>query len=99
MNATKPLTSLFAMLCLCWAGLTFAGDALEESQVQATVNINEASAETLAKVLDGVGLSRAQAIVQYRNKNGRFYSAEELSAVRGIGTTTVTKNEDKIVVK
>ncbi|MDG2070772.1 MAG: helix-hairpin-helix domain-containing protein [Pseudomonadales bacterium] len=71
----------------------------EKVEAQVTVNINEADAEKLAEVLDGIGLSRAEAIVQYRTEHGRFSSAEELSAVRGIGTATVAKNESKINVK
>jgi len=71
----------------------------QTTEAQVTVNINEADAEKLAEVLDGIGLSRAKAIVQYRTENGRFYSAEELSAVRGIGMATVAKNESKIIVK
>ncbi|MBT7370454.1 MAG: hypothetical protein HN816_07390, partial [Gammaproteobacteria bacterium] len=57
-----------------------------------TVNVNEADAEAIASTLVGVGLSRAQAIVDYRDEHGRFYSAEELTAVKGIGQTTVEKN-------
>jgi competence protein ComEA len=63
-----------------------------------TVNINEADAKTLSKMLDGVGMRKAQDIIAYREKNGRFFLAEELSAVKGIGRTTVSKNEKKIVV-
>ena len=63
------------------------------------VNINQADAETLADVLVGVGMSKAQAIVAYREENGKFYSAEELTAVRGIGESTIAKNNTKIVVK
>lgn len=64
-----------------------------------TVNINTADADTLATVLSGVGVSRAYAIVEYRETHGKFYSAEELSAVRGIGMTTIAKNADRILVE
>ena len=49
--------------------------------------------------MNGVGLNRAQAIVEHREKNGKFFSAEELTAVRGIGKSTVKKNAGKIAVK
>jgi len=62
-----------------------------------TVNINEADAETLAAMLDGVGLQKAMAIVAYREEHGPFYLAEELTAVRGIGAGTVAKNTARIV--
>jgi competence protein ComEA len=101
MKAKHLLISFLTTVCMLWGGLVFADDVapIDSMQVQTTVNINEADAETLAEVLDGVGISRAEAIVEYREKNGKFYSAEELSAVRGIGMTTVAKNEAKIVVK
>jgi competence protein ComEA len=42
------------------------------------VDINTADAKTLARELKGIGLARAQAIVDYRAKNGPFKSADEL---------------------
>jgi competence protein ComEA len=61
-----------------------------------TVNINEADAETIAEVLDGIGHSKAEAIVRYREDNGPFASAEELIEVKGVGEKTLARNEDKI---
>lgn len=63
------------------------------------VNINTADAETLAAELNGIGLSKAQAIVQYRTTNGPFQSAEELVEVKGIGARTVEMNQDNILVQ
>ena len=71
---------------------------LPEEGFSVTVNINDANAETLAAALEGIGLTRAQAIVDYRMQFGRFYSAEELSAVRGIGTNTINRNLARIRV-
>lgn len=100
MKARNLFVSYIAVLVLCWSNVLFADDDGQTEGVlaQVTVNINQADAETLASVLTGVGISRAEAIVAYREKNGKFYSAEELSSVRGIGLTTVAKNEDRIVV-
>jgi competence protein ComEA len=61
-----------------------------------SVNINSADAETIASVLMGVGVEKAKAIVAYREQHGRFYVAEELTAVKGIGKSTVLKNEARI---
>jgi competence protein ComEA len=61
-----------------------------------TVNINSADAETLAVVLDGVGLARAEAIVEYRNDNGRFVELYDLAHVKGIGDRTIELNEERI---
>ena len=58
----------------------------------ASVNINSADAQTLAAGLKGVGLSRAQAIVRYRETFGPFASVDELAEVKGVGTSTIEKN-------
>ena len=64
-----------------------------------TVNVNEADAQTLADVLKGVGVKRAQAIVDYREEHGKFFTPEELTAVRGIGKSTVKRNRARIALK
>ena len=110
MNVKNLLIFVFTVLCYCCVGPASAADSVPADEVHSaedssgmteaqTVNVNEADAETLARILKGVGMSKAQAIVQYREENGRFYSVEELSAVRGIGMATVTKNEDRITVE
>jgi len=70
-----------------------------EVSVQARVNINQADAATIAAVLDGVGESKAKAIVEYREKHGDFTSLEELSEVKDIGQSTLNKNQDRITLK
>ena len=65
---------------------------------EATVDVNTAEAETIARVLDGVGLTKAEAIVRYREENGRFTDAYDLTQVRGIGDATVARNEERIAV-
>ena len=62
------------------------------------VNINTADAATLDRVLDGVGPSKAEAIVAHRKANGPFKSADQLAAVKGIGLSTVERNRDRIVI-
>ena len=49
------------------------------------VDINHADAATIAKELQGIGPSRAKAIVTYREKNGAFKSVDELRNVKGVG--------------
>ena len=64
----------------------------------APVNINTADAETLASSLFGIGPSKAQAIVAYRDAHGAFASPEALTQIKGIGTKTVERNRDGILV-
>ena len=63
------------------------------------VNVNTASVEELAASLNGVGLSKAALIVEYREANGPFTHADELVNVKGIGVRTVDKNKDMIVLE
>ena len=62
------------------------------------VDINSANAAELSKALVGVGAGKAKAIVDYREKNGPFKSADDLKKVKGIGKATVEKNRAVIVV-
>ncbi|QWT20952.1 ComEA family DNA-binding protein [Bacillus sp. NP157] len=62
------------------------------------VNINTADAGTLAQSLDGVGLAKAQAIIAWREANGPFDSADQLTEVKGIGPSLVERNRDAIQV-
>ncbi|MGD7034161.1 ComEA family DNA-binding protein [Methylotuvimicrobium buryatense] len=62
------------------------------------VNINNADAQTISEALKGIGLKKAEAIVQYRTKNGDFKSVEELANVSGIGEKTVENNKDDILL-
>lgn len=63
------------------------------------VNINEADANELAENLTGVGPKKAQAIIEYRESNGPFYTPEELENVKGIGPKTLEKNLENIIVR
>lgn len=63
------------------------------------VNVNTASAETISEELTGVGLSKAQAIVEYRQQHGPFESVEELADVKGIGQRTLELNENNILLE
>jgi competence protein ComEA len=63
------------------------------------VDINTADARTIARELTGVGLARAQAIVDYRQKNGPFRSADDLANVKGIGKHVVEQNRPNIRVE
>ena len=63
------------------------------------VNVNSASAEEIAEALKGVGLSKAEAIVDYRNNNGEFKHVDELVNVKCIGIRTVDINREYILLE
>lgn len=62
------------------------------------VNINTASAEEIAESLNGIGLSKAEEIVRYRDEHGAFTDLDQLVNVKGIGIRTVDKNRENIVL-
>lgn len=61
-----------------------------------TVSINTASADELAAALNGVGMKKAQAIVNYREENGPFNSIDDLKQVPGMGNSLVERNLARI---
>ena len=61
------------------------------------ININTANKEQLMKI-SGVGKTKAEAIISYREKNGDFKKKEDITKVRGIGKATFEKIKDKIEV-
>ena len=63
------------------------------------VNVNSASAEEIAEALKGIGMSKAQAIVAYREANGSFAHVDELVNVKGIGVRTVDRNRGMILLQ
>jgi len=70
---------------------------LLSSMALAAVNINTATKEEL-DALPGVGPVKAQAIIDYRNANGRFKSLEDLKKVNGIGDATFEKLKPDITL-
>jgi competence protein ComEA len=60
------------------------------------VDINRADAQTLATELEGVGLSKAEAIVAYRQEHGPFKSPEDLLEVKGVGPRILEQNRANI---
>ncbi len=61
------------------------------------VNINTASEAELC-TLTGIGATRAQAIIAYREANGSFSSIEDIMNVSGIKEATYEKIKDEITV-
>ena len=57
------------------------------------VNINKASAAAIQQNLVGIGPIKAESIISYRKKNGKFKSLDDLLNVKGIGPALIKKNK------
>lgn len=79
------------LLLVLLAFFAFSGMAL------AAVNLNTATKEELDGV-KGIGPVKAQAIIEYRTKNGSFKSVDDLKNVKGFGDKTVAKMRSELTV-
>lgn len=64
----------------------------------APVNINTATLDEL-QAISGVGQKKAEAIIAYREENGRFQTAEDLMNVSGFGEKSFERIKTSITVK
>jgi competence protein ComEA len=85
-----PLIATFILLFSLLTGMAHAD--------QAAININTADVATLSE-LNGIGQSKAEAIVAYREAHGPFQAPQELANVKGIGERTVEKNATRLTIK
>ena len=67
------------------------------SMAVAAVNLNTATVAELDAV-NGIGPSKASAIVEYRNKNGPFKSVDDLQNVKGFGKKSIDKLRPELTV-
>lgn len=67
------------------------------SNSKSLISINTASKEELM-TLTGVGESKANAIINYRQENGNFKSIEDIKNVAGIGDSMYLKIKDYITI-
>jgi len=61
------------------------------------ININTADKNELTKIT-GIGPSKAEKIIAFREQNGNFKSKEDLLQVKGIGKKTLEKMSDQITL-
>lgn len=61
------------------------------------ISINTANISELTK-LSGIGESKARSIIEYREKNGKFKTIEDIKKVSGIGNSTFDKIKDNIKI-
>ncbi|MGM7317676.1 ComEA family DNA-binding protein [Idiomarina sp. ST10R2A5] len=94
-------TSLF-WVCGAQAGpmpvTATASPVVQDTNVK-TVNINTGSAQEISDVLVGVGVKRAEQIIELREQLGGFTEVEQLLDVKGIGAKTLEKNRAFITIK
>ena len=64
-------------------------------------NLNELGKLSVNQLMrfKGIGEAKAEAIVAYRDENGAFASVESLTAVKGIGASTLSNNAGRIVLE
>lgn len=70
---------------------------MEEEEESGKVNINRASKELLM-TLPGIGETKAESILAYRNEHGSFSSIEEIMEIPGIKEAVFSKIKDYITV-
>ena len=76
---------------------TFAEVVAGETENDGKINLNKSTKEELM-TLPGVGASRAESIIQYRNENGGFKSIDEIMLISGIKEGLFEKIKDLIKV-
>lgn len=67
-------------------------------QPAALLNLNTADAPTLQSALTGIGKTKAEAIVAYREEHGAFTAVDELLEIKGIGKALLDRNRDKLTI-
>ena len=93
------LKALLFCLAVACSPLTFAADNTTGNNVgHQLVDINSADAATIAEVMDGVGIVKAEAIVAHRELVGKFQSLDQLLEVTGIGPATLENNRHRLTV-
>ena len=103
----KKLSAIMLLACLpLFSQPVLAADKATPKQTTTAsvaketgkLNINTATLAELTN-LKGIGDKKAQAIVDYREKQGKFTSVDQLADVNGIGPATLEANRDMIIVK
>lgn len=61
------------------------------------IHLNQANVNEFQQ-LKGIGEKKAQAIVEYRQKNGSFKNIDEIKNVKGIGPAIFEKNKSRLAL-
>jgi competence protein ComEA len=101
MQPVRIALVLFCFIAIVGLGVSIAaaaGPDVSAKVKSGKIELNSATAQELA-ILPGIGMKKAEAIVEYRKTNGPFASAEDLLQVRGVGEKLLEKIKPMITVK
>jgi competence protein ComEA len=94
--ATLALANLASLPLLAEDSVTEGKLANQSSYQQyIAININTATVDELVE-LKGIGATKAQAIIDHRERHGQFKQMEDLLAVKGIGEKVLSQNKHLI---
>ncbi|MCL9776136.1 ComEA family DNA-binding protein [Vibrio methylphosphonaticus] len=96
----KVLLSIWLIVLCALSPLStsFAAKADKLEGIEITVNVNQATPEEIAALLNGIGIEKAKSIVEYRDAHGDFKTIDDLTQVKGVGPVTVEKNRSRILL-
>ena len=94
-----PLLAGAAVTAIAQPGSNAPVAVVTPVQQAAMVNINTAQVEELQQALNGIGRSKAEAIVAYRNAHGPFATIDEVLEVNGIGKALLDRNRERLTLE
>ncbi len=71
--------------------------ALSPASSGQKIRLNSANVAELQQ-LNGIGQKKAEAVVSYRQKHGKFTSIEQIQEIKGIGPAIFAKNKDRLAL-
>ena len=96
MKIIKILFILFLALSIAFvSGVQLEGSEKNLKKRSNLININTAGVDQLSK-LPGIGKKKAERIISFRKKKGRFRKTRDIMKVKGIGEKTYLKFAKKI---